>query len=170
MLQAIEEGLLKLDPGLLLWTIITFFVLVIILWKTAWKPIVGALDARAEKIKNDVDSADKTRQSAEKVLAEYNTIMAGVKDDAFKVLSDAKIEGEKIKADIIKKANQESIVIIEKAKIEIDKAKEIALGEIQKEFLIVSTEIASKIIKKNIDANDQKALVEEALKKFELVE
>ena len=169
MLQAIEEGLLRIDPGLLLWTIITFFVLVIVLWKAAWKPIVGALDARAEKIRNDIDSADKSRQSAEKILAEHTAMMAGANDDAFKILSDAKIEAEKIKAEIIEKANQEYIVIIEKAKSEIDKAKEAALGEIKKEFVVISTEIASKIIKKNIDVNDQKALVEEALKKFELV-
>jgi len=48
-MEAIQEGLLKVEPGLLLWTIITFAVLVLILWKAAWKPVVEALDARAER-------------------------------------------------------------------------------------------------------------------------
>ena len=167
MLDVIKEGLLKVDPGLLLWTIITFLVLVLVLWKAAWKPVVKALDARAEKIRSDIDNADKSRQSAEKLLAEHTEMMAGAKDEVFKIISDAKVQAEGIKAGIVEKANLEAKEIIEKAKAEIDKAKEIALDDIKKEFVVISTEIASKIIKKNIDADVQKTLVEEALRKFE---
>ena len=170
MLDVINEGLLKVDPGLLLWTIITFLILVIVLWKFAWKPIVEALDARSEKIRNDIDTANKSRQSAEKLLAEHTAIMAAAKDDVFNLLSDAKAEAEKIKAEIIEKANEEAGAIIEKTKVEIDRIKEIALEDIKKEFVVISTEIASKVVKKNINADDQKVLVEEALKKFESVQ
>ena len=169
MLEVLKEGFLKVDPGLLLWTIITFLLLLLVLWKAAWKPVVKALDARAEKIKDDIDTADKSRQSAEKILAEHTAMVASAKDDAFKILSDAKKEAEKIKAEIIEKANQEARATVEKAKHEIERAKEAALEDIKKEFVVISTEIASKIVRKNISADDQKALVEEALGKFESV-
>jgi F-type H+-transporting ATPase subunit b len=170
MLEVIKEGLLKVDPGLMLWTIITFLFLLLILWKAAWKPIIKALDARAEKIRNDIDTADESRRSAEKLLAEHTAIMAGARDDVFKMLSAAKEEAEKIKAKIIEEAHQKSKANTEKAKNEIERAKEAALEDIKKEFVVISTDIASKIIKKNINVDDQKILVEEALKKFESIQ
>ena len=71
MLKVIQEGLLRVEPGLLLWTIITFIVLLTILWKAAWKPVVEALDARAEKVRSDIENADRSRQQAEKLLAQH---------------------------------------------------------------------------------------------------
>ena len=169
MLDIIKEGLLKVDPGLMLWTIITFFVLLFILWKTAWKPVVKALDARAEKIRNDIDSASKSRKTAEKMLADHTAMMANAKGDVLKMLSDAEVRAEEIKTEIIKQANKEAKAIIQNAIDKIENAKEAALEDIKNEVAVISTEIASKIIKKNINADDQKELVDEALKKFELV-
>ena len=74
-MDVIKEGLLKLDPGLILWTIITFLVVLLVLWKWAWKPIVEALDARAEKIRGDIENAEKARQDAEKLLEQHQEMM-----------------------------------------------------------------------------------------------
>jgi F-type H+-transporting ATPase subunit b len=169
-MQVIQEGLLKVDPGLLLWTIITFIVLVLLLWKTAWKPIVEALDARAEKIRGDIDNAEKARQEAEKLFSQHREMMDRAKDEAAQIISKGKDEAEKVKNEIIEKANVSGKEITERAKREIEIAKDKALADLKNEIVSLSTDIASKIVKKNLNSSDQKGLVEEALKNMRTVQ
>jgi len=154
----LKEGLLRVDPGLMLWTIITFIVLLLIMWKAAWRPIVDALDARAEKIRFDIDNAERTRQEAEKLLSQHKAMMDNARNEASQVIAKGREEAEKMKAEIVEKASAESRAITERAKKEIDLAKDKALLDIKTEVVQLSTEIASKIIKKNIKPEDQKAL------------
>ncbi len=169
-MQVIKEGLLKVDPGLLLWTVITFLVLLLLLWKAAWKPIVEALDARAEKIRGDIDQADKSRQEAEKVLAEHKELMANARGESAKIIAQGREEAEKVKTEIVEKASKEAKDLAERAKKEIVLAKETALNELKTEIVNISTEIASRVIEKNLKPEDQNALVEEALNKIGTVQ
>lgn len=164
-MDALKEGLLKLDPGLLLWTIITFVIMVLILWKTAWKPIVQALESRAERIRGDIDRAEKARQEAEDVLNRHKVMMDKAMDESAKIISDGKINAEKIRAEIIAKANQETREIAERLKKEILTAKEKALEELKNDVANIATSIASRIIVKNLKPEDQVSIVNEVLKK-----
>jgi len=169
-MAVIKEGLLKVDPGLFLWTVITFAVLVLLLWKTAWRPIVDALDARAEKVRGDIENAENARVEAEKVLSVHRQEMAKAKDDAADIIAKGREEAEKMKNEIVEKANKEASTIVDRARKGIDLAKENALSDIKNEVVLLSTEIASKIISKNINPDDQKALVQEALNKMRTVQ
>ena len=169
-MEFLKEGLLRVDPGLMLWTIITFIVLVLIMWKAAWRPIVDALDARAEKIRFDINNAERTRQEAEKLLSQHKAMMDNARNEASQIIAKGREEAEKMKAEIVEKATTESRTIAERAKKEIDLAKDKALLDIKTEVVLLSTEIASKIINKNIKPEDQKALVEEALNKIGTVQ
>jgi F-type H+-transporting ATPase subunit b len=166
----LKEGLLRVEPGLFLWTVITFLVLVLILWKAAWKPIVEALDARAEKVRGDIESADKARQEAEKLLAQHKSLMDNAKGEAAKIVEESKAEAEKMRNQIMDKASADAKDLSERTKKEITLAKDKALSEIKAEIVILSTEIAAKIINKNLNPNDQKALVEETLNKVGTVQ
>ncbi len=169
-MQVIQEGLLKVDPGLLLWTIITFVILLLILWKFAWKPIVDALDSRAEKIRSDIDNAERSRHDAEALLDEHKELMNKAKEESSAIIAKGKEEAERIRNDIIEKANKESKEITDRAKKEIEMVKNQALEEIKNEVIVVSSSIATKIISKNINPDDQKSLVEEALNKLKTVQ
>jgi F-type H+-transporting ATPase subunit b len=166
----LKEGLLKVDPGLLLWTIITFVVLLLILWKAAWRPIVDALDARAEKVRFEIDNAERTRQEAEKLLNQHKAMMDNAKNEASQIIAKGREEAEKMKNEILERANTDSRTIADRAKKEIELAKDKALADIKTEVVVLSTGIASKIIGKNIKPEDQKALVEEALNKMGTVQ
>jgi len=166
----LKEGLLRVEPGLFLWTVITFLVLVLILWKAAWKPIVEALDARAEKVRGDIESADKARQEAEKLLAQHKSLMDNAKSEAANIVENSKADAEKMRNEIIEKANADAKDLSERTKKEITLAKDKALSEIKAEVVILSTEIAARIINKNLNPNDQKALVEETLNKVGTVQ
>jgi len=169
-MEVIQEGLLRVEPGLLLWTIITFIVLLLILWKAAWKPLVEALDSRAEKVRGDIENADRARQEAEKLLAQHKSMMDNAKNEAAKVIADSKAEAEKVKNDIIAKAGADAKDLSDRTRKEINLAKDKALAEIKAEVVTLSTEIAAKIINKNLNPNDQKALVEETLNKVRTVQ
>ncbi len=169
-MEFLKEGLLRVDPGLLLWTIITFLVLVLILWKAAWRPIVDALDARAEKVRFEIDNAERSRQEAEKLLAQHKEMMDNARNEAAQIISKGREEAERMKNDIVEKANSESRVIAERAKKEIELAKDKALADIKTEIVLLSTEIASKIVNKSIKPEDQKSLVEETLKEMGTVQ
>jgi F-type H+-transporting ATPase subunit b len=169
-MEFLKEGLLRVDPGLMLWTIITFIVLLLILWKAAWRPIVDALDARAEKVRFEIDNAERTRQEAEKLLTQHKTMMDNARNEASQIIAKGREEAEKLKNEIVDKANSESRTIADRAKKEIELAKDKALTDIKTEVVLLSTEIASKIISKNIKPDDQKALVEEALNKMGTVQ
>lgn len=169
-MEVLKEGLLKVDPGLFLWTLITFIVLFLILWKTAWKPIVDALDARAEKVRSDIENAEMMRIEAEKQLAQHREMMEKANAEAAAIIAEGKAEAERIRNALIEKANAEAREISEKAKKEIEMAKDKALAEIQAEIVNISTEIAAKIIAKNLNPEDQKRLVEDAIAKIGTVQ
>lgn len=169
-MQIIKEGLLRVDPGLLLWTMITFMVLLLLLWKAAWRPIIDALDARSEKVRGDIDKAEKSRQEAEKLLDQYKETMNKAKEEASSIIAKGKEEAEKVRSEIVEKANKEAKDVVDRVKREIELAKDNALAEIKTEIVVLSTDIASKIVKKNISAGDQKSLVDEALKNMRTVQ
>ncbi|MCL1911135.1 MAG: F0F1 ATP synthase subunit B [Leptospirales bacterium] len=169
-MEIIKEGLLKVDPGLLLWTLITFLILLLILWKAAWKPIVNALDSRAEKVRNDIDHAENTRQEAEKVLVEYKTLLANSKEESANIITRAKEDGEKIQNAIVEKATKEAQEILERTKKELAIAKENALNALKADIVLLSTEIASKIIERNLNPEDQSSIVRETLNRIETVQ
>ena len=169
-MEAIQDGLLKVSPGLLLWTIITFIVLLLILWKAAWKPVVEALDARAEKVRSDIESADRARQDAEKLLTQHKEMMQQARSESAAIIADGKSAAENIRNEIIDKANSDAKDLSERVKKEINLAKDKALSEIKAEVVILSTEIAAKIISKNLNPDDQKVLVQETLNKVGTVQ
>jgi F-type H+-transporting ATPase subunit b len=169
-MDVLKEGLLKVDPGLLLWTIITFLVLLLILWKAAWRPIVEALDARAEKVRGDIETAERNRLESEKLLAQHRELMDKAKEDALQVLAEGKNDAEKLKNGIVEKAGIEAKDITERARKEITMAKDKALSELKAEIVNLSTTIAAKVISKNLNPDDQKAFIDEALSKMRTVQ
>ncbi len=169
-MDVLKEGLLKVDPGLLLWTVITFLVLVVILWKAAWRPIVDALDARAEKVRSDIENAETMRIETEKKLAQHREMLDSANAEVAKIISDGKTDAENVRNTIIERANKDAKEIMEKVKKEINLAKDKALNEIKSEIVNLSTEIAAKIIEKNLKPEDQKSFVDEALSKMRTVQ
>lgn len=169
-MDALKEGLLKVEPGLLLWTIITFLSLVLILWKTAWKPIIESLDARALRLKGDLDKAEMTRIEAEAVLNKHKELLDNAKDETAKIIAEGKSGAEKIRAEIVAKAEQESKEITERSKREVLMAKDKAISELKVEIVNIATDIASKIIAKNLKPEDQLTIVKNALNKIDTIQ
>ncbi len=154
---------LSFDPGLFLWTIVTFFIVLAILKWKAWGPLINALDKREEDIREALASAEKARQDAEKASSEYEAMMRNAQAEAQQIVSEGKAAGERVKNDIQSAANDKANEIIEKAKAQIDAERRKAIQEIKSSVVNLSMEAAARVIEKNLDSDDNRKLVDQAL-------
>ena len=157
------EKWLSFDPGLFLWTIVTFFIVLAILKWKAWGPLINALDKREEDIREALASAEKARQDAEKASSEYEDMMRKAQAEAQQIVSDGKAAGERVKNDIQSAANDNANDIIEKAKAQIDAERRKAIQEIKSSVVNLSMDAAAKVIERNLDSDDNRKLVDQAL-------
>ena len=155
--------MVEVHGGLLFWSVITFLLLLVVLKKVAWGPILSALESREEEIKNALSAAAKAKEEAEKVSSDYEQSMKDAQVKAQKIISDSKAAAEKVKADIEKTAEEKAESMLANAKEHINAEKENAIKDIRDIAIDLSIDIASKVIEKNIDSEENRRLVEEAM-------
>jgi F-type H+-transporting ATPase subunit b len=157
--------LVQLDPGLFIWTIITFMVLFFVLAKFAWKPLLNMLKDREDMIRSSLDDAEKAKVELERLNEESEAIMAKARSEAQTILADGKVAAEKVKEDTVAKAKVQANKIREDAEKQIQVEKDKAIADIKQEVVNISLSVAEKLIHKNLSDADNKALIEESLKK-----
>jgi len=159
------EGLVNIALNVSFWTIITFLLVLVILWKTAWKPILKALDDRANFVVDNIEKAKKEREEADKLYERYKSLIKEAEHKREEILGMAKREAEEIRKTMIDKAREDAQKEKEKAITEIEYAKNTALTEIKSEAVHLAISLAEEILKKNITIDEQDALIEETLKR-----
>ena len=165
-----QNPLVKLDPGLFIWTILTFLLLLMVLAKFAWKPLLAMLDERQKSIDDSLLSAEKARQELEGINQKSEAILSKSRTEAQTIVTDAKSAADKLKEDIVLKAKKEADGQLEKAKNQISVEKDKALLEIRQEIVDLSITVAEKIIKKNISKDDNASIIEDSLNKLDKYE
>ena len=158
--------LVKLDPGLFIWTILTFLILLMLLSKFAWKPILKALDERERKIKASLENAEKAKEELVHLNVESEKILAEARSKAQQIRADAKVAAEKIGVDIKRQAENHSKKIKDDANNQIQVEKEKAIGEIRNEVVSLSMQVAEKIIGKNLSTDDNQDIIDKSLAKL----
>ena len=157
------EKWLSFDPGLFMWTIVTFIIVLTILKWKAWGPLVSALDKRAEDIKNALSAADRAKEDAEKASQDYEALVQKAHAEAKQIITDSKAAGERVKNDLESIAKENAEEMIGKAKIQIEAESQKAIQEIKASVVDLSIEAAAKVIEKNLDTEDNRNLVEQTL-------
>lgn len=158
--------MLEVHGGLLAWTVLTFVLLLVVLKKVAWGPILDALEARENEIKDALNAAEKAREEAERVSSDYEDAIRKAQAEAQQIISDAKTAGEKVKLDLEAIASVKADEIIEKAKAQIDAERVKVISEIKTVAVEISLSAAAKVIERNLDSDDNRKLVNEALEGF----
>ncbi len=156
-------ALLDINPGLVIWTTFTFILVAFILYKFAWSKIIKALDEREERIKSNIEEAQKLKQEAENKFQEYQNKLADLKEEAQSLLSEAKKDAEHLRNSIIQKAKTEAEELRRRAQKEINLAKESAIQEIHKYAIDLSMEITRKVISKSLTEEEHKRILSEVL-------
>ena len=160
-----DNPLVQLDPGLYVWTILTFLLLFFLLTKFAWKPLLKALAEREEKIRSSLEKADEAQQKLERLGAEGEEIIGKARAEAQSIVSDGKKASEKVRGEIETKAKEKANTIVAQAEKQITAEKEKAISDIRSEVAALSIQIAEKLIRKNLSQKDNMALINESLDK-----
>lgn len=143
--------------------LVVFGLAFFILSRTAWPKIMKGLEERESKIKGDIEQAERTRKQAERALQEYEQALAEARNEAAKMLESAKSEQQKIAAELRARTESEVNAMREAAKRDIEAAKKAAITEVYGHMAETATGIASKILQRELSADDQRQLVEESL-------
>ena len=158
-----NNPLVQLDPGLFVWTIITFLLLLTVLAKFAWKPLLNILKEREDFIKSSLNDAEKAQQELARLNAEGEAIINKARGEAQSILAKGKAAATKLKDETLNDAKEKANMVIADAEKQIQVQKEKAIAEIKGEVVNLSLSVAEKLIKKNLSADDNKALIDESL-------
>jgi len=163
----VDNPLLRPDPGLFIWTIITFVVLLTILAKFAWGPLLRALESRQETIRKSLDDAQAAKQELERLQVESTQIIRQARGEAEAIISQSRTDAGRLREEMRQKAKAEADAIVKNAERQIQLETTRALQQIRHEAIDLSVMIASKIIQRNLSKEDNERLIEEALKQVE---
>ncbi len=149
------------------WTLIIFVIMLIILYPTAWKKVLAGLKAREDRIRKDIAEAEAARAKAESTLKEYSAQLATAERKVQEMISKAVSEGEKLATSIKMSAQQEAEEAKERANRDIEAAKNSAIAEIHAKTVELATFAAEKILRRALNADDQRELVNRSLEQLQ---
>ena len=161
-----NNPLVQLDPGLFVWTILTFLLLLTVLAKFAWKPLLKLLKDREDLIRSSLEDAEKAQTELARLNAEGEKIINKARSEAQKILSQGKASAVKMKEEILIDSKEKAKTITDNAENQIRIEKDKAIAEIKGEVVNLSISMAEKLIRKNLSADENKALIEESLLKL----
>ena len=161
--------LLVPEIGLLVWNSVAFLLLLFLLGKFAWKPIMKAIHEREQSIDDALNKAELAKQEMARLTSQNQDLMQQARAERDEILKEAKTLKDSILNEAKKQAQVEGAKLIEKAKIEIENQKKVALAEVKGQVSTLSLEIAERVLRTQLDdKTKQEALVANLLKDVEL--
>lgn len=161
-----NNPLVQPDPGLFIWTILTFLVLLTLLAKFAWRPLLQALESRQETIRKSLEDAQQAKVELERLNQESAQIIAKARQEADAIITRSRSDGDRLREELRQKARAEADGIVRSAQRQIQAETARALQQIRHEAADLSVAIASKIIQRNISREDNERLIDETLKQL----
>jgi F-type H+-transporting ATPase subunit b len=162
----VGNPLVQVGPGLYIWTIITFLVLVFLLKRFAWAPLLKALDERQKTIAAAVEDARQAREQLERAQQDSLKVLAQARVEAEDLLTRARADADRFRQELKDKAVADAANITKEAERQIQRETARAVDQIRREAVDLSVAIASKLIRREIKATDQDVLLNEALREI----
>jgi F-type H+-transporting ATPase subunit b len=155
--------LLQLHPGLMIWTIVTFLVLVVILRVAAWKPILAMLEAREKKIRDDIDTAASNREETEKALSDISQKLDQARKEANEIVAQARSAAEKVRDETIENTKAESQELLERAKDEIKLERGKTVQALKEQFAGLAVAAAGQIIGQKLSPEEHISIIRKTI-------
>ena len=143
------------EIGLLFWQTIVFLVLILILAKFAWRPILGAVKEREDSINNALSSAEEARKEMQNLKADNEQLRKEARAERDAILKEAREVKEKVLASATEEAQTKADMIVAQAKESIEMEKKAAMAEIKSQVANLSIEIAEKVIRKELSSKEK---------------
>jgi F-type H+-transporting ATPase subunit b len=163
MLTVAANALIKVTPGLMIWTIVCFLIALFVLKKYAFGPIQGAIDARREKIRTAVDEADRAREEARSLLEEHRKLVGRAKQEAEEILSEGRKTADSMRERVREETEADRQRRLEETKRQIEAETQRALEQIRSEVADLTLIATSKVTGKVLDRDDHRRLIEDAI-------
>ncbi len=154
--------LMAVQPGLVLWTVVTFVVLLVVLSKVAWKPILHLVEEREKTIHGAIEGARKDREAASALLEEQRALLATARKDSAEAVRKALADAEVARQDLVAKSRKEAEDLLARARQQIEEDKAKAQAELRGVVVDLAIEVAAKVLGDHLaDATRQRALYEQ---------
>lgn len=161
------ENLLTPDKGLILWTLASFLVLVFVLGKFAWKPLIGALSDREQGIRRAIEEAASARQTADQLRSQYEAELAKGQSKVQEMLSLAQADAQRARDQILKQAQEEAQRIASQTRSQMEEDKAKIARELRRDVAGISIQAAEKLLRHSMNAKEQEALLQEFFKEID---
>lgn len=157
---AVEEGgLLSINTGLMVWTVLIFLIVLLVLYKAAFPHILGAVEAREERIRMMLAGAERDREEAAALLATQKKEIEESRARAHDLLNEGREAGERLREDVLAQARREADDLAERAGREIQAQVERAMEEVRREAVDLAIAAASRLVERNLDEEGNRQLV-----------
>lgn len=154
--------------GTIFWTTLIFFILLFLLWKFAWGPIMNAVKAREDMIHNALDSAEKAREEMKVLQSDNEIILRKAREERDKILRDARVAYDRMMADAKEKGQSESDALVRRARELIEREKVTAIAEVKREVAKLAIEVASRVVGETLKSDaEQQKLIERYINEIE---
>jgi F-type H+-transporting ATPase subunit b len=165
-----EEGgsfLVSPNWGLMIWTLLVFAISMFLLRKLAWPRITEALDKRQRLIEDSIDSAQRTKDEADRLLADYRARLSEARGQADDIVARAREDAQRQQTDIVAKAREDREEVMRQARRDIQVETQRAIQEIRREVADLTVMATEKVTRKSLTGADQRRLVDEALSELD---
>lgn len=159
-------GLLEPNTGSIFWTVVTFLLLLFVLKRYAWKPILKTLEDRENKIKVALYQAEQDQKDAQKYLEEQKALLDKARKESIHMINESKKNAENVRNDIVEKARVEAEKMLERAKQEIELSKDAAINDVKKYAVDLSLAAAQKVLQDTLTEEKHLQLIEKSVKEL----
>jgi len=159
--------LVQPDPGLYIWTIVTFLILLALLARFAWGPLLDALEKRQDAIRSSLDDARKAKEELARLQGESARILAEARTEAANIISITRSDAARFADEMKQKARADAEAVVKNAQREIDTQTNRAIETIRREAIDLSVAVASKILRRDISQADNERLVDDAIREMQ---
>jgi F-type H+-transporting ATPase subunit b len=154
--------------GTVFWTTLIFFLLLFLLQKFAWGPIMKAVRSREDTIRNALDSAEKAREEMKVLQADNEIILRKAREERDKIIRDARTATERMLTEAKEKSQSEADAMVKRAKELIEREKNTAIAEVKREVASLAIEVASRVVSETLKSDaEQQKLIGRYLKEIE---
>lgn len=158
----------EVDPGLFIWSVVTFLILVGLLYKFAFNPLMRLQRARQEEIRQAIHEAEKLRDEAQELLANYKQQLAAAREEAAAIVDRARKMGESAKAEILEEARVQAEAALAKAREQIERDTRQALQRIREEVADLTVAATERVTRMKLSGEEQLRLIQEAINEIDL--
>ncbi|MBP7148285.1 MAG: F0F1 ATP synthase subunit B [Acidobacteria bacterium] len=162
-----DNPLLRVNPGLWLWTLIVFLVLLAVLYRYGWGMMISALDKRDKAIRGSIEQARHDRDEAQRLLEEHKALLDKGRRESAEMIAAAQKEAGRERARLVQEAREEYERIVARGREQIEQETRGALTQIRSTVADLAVDVASRLLRHNLDEPNQRALAERFVSELE---